>query len=126
MRWSCAFFSSPRQYAPATRVNLKWPRRAVEGTWGPRQRSVKAGEFEYVETDDALDNSPRSSSVGAVSTAWMISSLKGWSWKRARPSAIEYSRRVNGWSSAMMARISASMRSRSSSLKCSPPGSSKS
>ena len=40
----------------------------------------------------------------------MISTLKGWSLKSASPSSIEYSWRVNGWSSAMIARISASMR----------------
>ena len=32
MRWSIGFFSDPRKYAPATRINLKCPRRPVDGT----------------------------------------------------------------------------------------------
>ena len=66
MRWSWGRFSSPRQYAPATRISLKCPSRAVEGTWGPRQRSVNAGVFEYVETTDALPTSARSSALAPV------------------------------------------------------------
>ena len=36
---SCGLFSSPRQYAPLTAVSVNAPRRPVEGTCGPRQRS---------------------------------------------------------------------------------------
>ena len=57
-----------------------------------------------------------------VSTASMISCLKGWSAKSSRPSSSVCSWRTKGWSSAMISRISASMRSRSSSLKCAPSG----
>jgi len=40
MRWSIAFFSSPRQYAPATDRILKWRIAFVLGVWPPRHRSV--------------------------------------------------------------------------------------
>ncbi len=67
-----------------------------------------------------------STSSAPVSTASMISCLKGWSAKISRPSSNVCSWRTKGWSSLMMSRISASMRSRSSSLKWAPSGSSKS
>ena len=56
----------------------------------------------------------------------MISTLYGWSANSCFASAIDISERVNGWSAAMIARISASIASRSASVNVLPPGSSKS
>src|SRR5712691_7022145 len=41
MRWSISFLESPRQYAPATRISLNTFSLPVEGTCGPRHRSMK-------------------------------------------------------------------------------------
>ena len=42
MRWSCLFFSLPRQYAAAERISLNAGIRLVVGRCGPRQRSFQA------------------------------------------------------------------------------------
>ena len=126
MRWSWGRFSSPRQYAPATRMSLKWPSREVEGTWGPRQRSVNVVSVRIGRHDGPALDPVGVLLVGAGAHGLMISALKGWSLKSSSPSSMEYSWRMKGWSSATISRITASMRARSSSLKCSPPGSSKS
>ncbi len=41
MRWSCLFFSLPRQYAEAFRISLNAGMFRVVGRWGPRQRSFQ-------------------------------------------------------------------------------------
>ena len=40
MRWSCLFFSLPRQYAAAERISLNAGIRLVVGRCGPRHRSL--------------------------------------------------------------------------------------
>jgi len=59
--------------------------------------------------------------LGPAPTASMISTLNGWSSKSSSPSSMVCSWRMKGWSSAMISRITASMRTRSSSLKLAHP-----
>ena len=40
MRWSISLRESPRQYAPATFISLNTLSLPVDGTCGPRQRSM--------------------------------------------------------------------------------------
>ena len=49
MRWSCLFFSSPRQYAAALRISLNAGIRLVVGRCGPRHRSFHASSPVAVE-----------------------------------------------------------------------------
>ena len=49
MRCSCAFFSSPFQYAPAIDSSLNALIFLVDGTCGPRQKSMKCGPSVYSE-----------------------------------------------------------------------------
>ena len=71
---------------------------------------------------DTTDRRRRRPRRRPVPTASMISCLKGWSAKISSPSSSVCSWRTKGWSSLMIARISASIRSRSSSLKWAPSG----
>ncbi len=57
MRCNCSFFESPRQYAPATFISLKTFSLPVDGTCGPRHRSVKPPcEYSLISSLAGIDS----------------------------------------------------------------------
>ena len=79
MRWSIGPFSLPRQYAPATFVSLNAPSRFVEGTCGPRHRSVKhvapSTRLRYTDTPPPAEPASPASSVEPVAGADLLDDL---------------------------------------------------
>ena len=135
MRWSCGFFSLPRQYAAAVRISLNAGMKRVVGTCGPRHRSLQttspvwACRLSYAVSSPEASTSMTSPSEVTLSAAAppdtvpaplrsISSSLYGSSASSLRASSTEsYRRRENRCPDLMIFFIADSSLPRSSGVK---------
>ena len=101
MRVSISRSASPRQYAPASLVNLNAPSLPVEGRCGPRHRSVNLPMVYVVMT-------------ASSGSSAMSSSLNGWLAKISSASARVTTRRSKASSAFTISAMRASMAAKSS------------